>query len=256
MSIPKIIHYCWFGRGKLPELALKCIESWKKYCPDYQIIEWNEDSFDIEENTYVREAYSARKYAFVSDYARLFALYQHGGVYMDTDVELLSPIDEFLSLEAFSGFESKTRVPTGLMASQSGTPLLEELLSYYDDRHFIMDDGSYDMRTNVETITAILEKYGLKKNGEKQTICGLTLFPADYFCPKDCETKKLTLTSNSKAIHHFDGSWIPEENRIWAAKHRKLSRFFGATIAEYILVLQKVHKKSGFKGVVKKLLHR
>ena len=254
--IPKIIHYCWFGRGPMPELAQRCIESWKKFCPDYEIVAWNEDTFNIEDNPYVQEAYTSRKYAFVTDFVRLYALNQYGGVYMDTDVELLAPIDEFLSLEAFSGFESKTRVPTGLMASEKGTPLLTELLAYYDNRHFILEDGSLDLKTNIETITSILEKHGLQKTGTKQTIAGLTLFPSEYFCPKDCNTKKLHLTPNSKAIHHFDGSWVPVENRIWAEKHRKLSRFFGARIAEYILVLQKIYHEVGFTGIIKKLFRR
>ena len=118
MAIPKVILYCWFGRGEKPELAKKCIESWKKYCPDYEFKEWNEDNFDIHSNKYVEQAYNARKFAFVTDYVRLYALYYEGGVYMDTDVEVLKPIDEFLKHKAFSSFENNNTIPTGLMASE------------------------------------------------------------------------------------------------------------------------------------------
>ena len=118
--IPKIIHYCWFGRGEMPPLAKKCIKSWKKYCPDYEIKEWNEDNFDLDMYPYAREAYDNRKFAFVTDVVRLYAIYTEGGIYMDTDVEVLKPLDSFLKHIAFSGYENDTLVPTGIMASEKG----------------------------------------------------------------------------------------------------------------------------------------
>ncbi len=127
--IPKIIHYCWFGRGKLPELAFKCMDTWKKYLPDYQLRLWNEDTFDITSHPYVFEAYQSKKYAFVTDYVRLYALYHFGGIYMDTDVEVIRNLDELLDLPGFSGFESEKDVPTGIMACESHNSWAEEQLS-------------------------------------------------------------------------------------------------------------------------------
>ena len=149
-KIPKVIHYCWFGKNPLPELAVKCINSWKKYCPDYEIIEWNENNFDLNSVTYVKEAYEAKKWAFITDYVRLFVLYEYGGVYMDTDVELLKPIDSFLTLDAFSGFESSNAVPTGIISSRKNFKFIKELLDYYNDKHFKNDDGTYKLNISLK----------------------------------------------------------------------------------------------------------
>lgn len=207
-NIPKKIHYCWFGGKPLPEEAKKCISSWKKYCPDYEIIEWNENNFDLESNAYVKEAYSAKKWAFVTDYVRLFAMYNYGGVYMDTDVELVGSLDDFLKHQAFSGFESSKDIPTGIMACKKGFTLFKEFLDYYKDRHFITDDGSFDLTTNVSIITNICEKYGLKRNNTLQNINGFILYPSDVFCPKNYLTGEIKRTKNTIAIHHFSGSWL------------------------------------------------
>ena len=207
-KIPKKIHYCWFGGKELPKLAKKCIESWKKYCPDYEIIEWNENNFDINMNTYVKEAYENKKWAFVTDYVRLYALYNYGGIYMDTDVEVVRNLDEFLENESFFGFEDSSHVSTGIMASKKNNQLIKEIINHYDTRNFIMKDGKLDMTTNVIIITEILSKKGLKKNNKKQTIEGLTIYPSEFFCPLDCNSKKLRKTRNTHAIHWFSGSWL------------------------------------------------
>lgn len=205
--IPKIIHYCWFGRGEKPELAIKCIESWKKYLPEYKIIEWNEDNFDLDQYPYARQAYDARKFAFVTDVVRLYAIYSQGGVYMDTDVEILQPIDSLLKYEAVSGFESSNQIPTGLMASEKGSPIMGELLQDYRTRSFINPDGSLNTTTNVIYITETLKKYGLVLNNQFQTCNGFTFFPSEYLCPKSIKDGKIYLTENTLAIHHFAGSW-------------------------------------------------
>lgn len=211
--IPKIIHYCWFGRGQMPKLAIDCIESWKKYCPDFEIKEWNEDNFDLDMYPYVREAYDNRKFAFVTDVVRLYALYNEGGVYMDTDVEVIQPIDRFLVHHAFSGFQTPNSYPTGIMASEKGGKWAKENLEYYTGKHFIKDDGSLDLTTNVDTIMSLLEPYGIKRNDTFQEIPDFfTLYPKEYFCPIE-HVHNIKTTENSYTIHHFAGSWLPWTER-------------------------------------------
>ena len=209
--IPKVIHYCWFGRNPLPDMALKCIDSWKQYCPDYEIVEWNEDNFDLDYFPYVREVYEARKWAFVSDVARLYALVTVGGIYMDTDVEVIRPLDDLLIYDAVSGFESEKRIPTGLMGSCAKQELFMEFLDDYKNIHFKRHDGRLDLTTNVTRITDHCLKYGLQLNNSIQTIKGFTLLPYDYLCPKNFENGELKITGNTFCIHHFDGSWHSEE---------------------------------------------
>lgn len=223
--IPKIIHYIWFGRNPKPELALKCIESWKKYCPDYEIIEWNEDNFDL--NTaplYVRQAYEAKKWAFVSDYVRLWAMIEHGGIYMDIDVEVLRPLDEFLVHQAFSGFEDPESIPTGIMACEKGFPLFTELMHYYDDASFLNDDGSPNLTTNVKIITQMCLERGLVLNGQYQQIQGFALYPSDVFCPFSYATGRLKKTKRTATIHWFSGSWYSEHRNKWKKVERLVNR--------------------------------
>jgi len=242
--IPRIIHYCWFGGNPLPELAQKCIESWKKFCPDYEIIEWNETNFDLNCCQYVKEAYEAKKWAFVSDVARLYALVNYGGIYMDTDVEVLKPLDDLLKYEAVSGFEAVDRIPTGLMACRAHHPLFDELLHDYDDAHFIKEDGSLDTTTNVTRITNTCLKYGLRLDNTLQTVKGFTLLPYDYLCPKDVHTKELKITDNTYVIHHFDGSWLPSEIKLAQALFPSVNRFLPKRLAKKaakFLALKKIH---------------
>ena len=211
--IPKKIHYCWFGRGAKPELAVKCIESWEKFCPDYEIIEWNEDNFDINCNLYVKEAYDAKKYAFVSDYVRLYAMYTYGGIYMDTDVEVLKPLDEFLWHEALSGFENSSQISTGLMACREGFPLFGELLEYYDTAKFINSDGTLNTTTNVVTITEKMLKRGFVPNGQYQIVEGFALYPQNVFCPEHSKLSDPEYMKDTATIHFFAGSWKSPEQR-------------------------------------------
>ena len=211
----------WQG---IARFGKKCIESWKKYCPDYEIKEWNEKNFDLNSNDYVKEACEAKKWAFITDYVRLYALAIYGGVYMDTDVEVIKNIDCFLVNETFSGFEDEKTVPTGIIASTKNNKLLKEFLDYYDGRHFIRENGTYDMTTNVTTITNISYKYGLKLDNTIQTIMGFCFYPHDYFCPKSHITGEITLTDNTYTIHHFSGSWIPEKEQKYNELRMKLSK--------------------------------
>ena len=209
--IPKTIHYCWFGGNKLPPLAKKCIKSWRKYCKEYEIIRWDESNFDISSAPlYVRQAYEAKKWAFVSDYVRLWAMVNYGGIYMDTDVEVIKPLDRFLKHQAFSGFEDEVNIPTGIMACEKDFVLFKKLLHYYDDAEFIKKDGSLDATNNVEIITNMCLQIGLHQNNTFQILDGFALYPNDYFCPKSYVDGMIRKTDNTATIHHFNSSWLSE----------------------------------------------
>ena len=213
--IPKVIHYCWFGKKTLPKTAVRCIDSWKKILPEYEIREWNEDNFDISSCAYVKEAYEAKKWAFVTDYVRLYVLVTYGGIYMDTDVEIIKPLDQFLEHQAFSGFQTDTEVPTGIMACEKEYPLFDKLLHDYDGRHFKNEDGSFDVKyTNVDAITASCVEKGLILNNEFQVIDGFALYPKDVFCAKDYKTRDVNITENTVSVHHFAGSWTNPEDKM------------------------------------------
>ena len=214
--IPKIINYCWFGKNPQSDFVKRCIDSWKEQCPNYEFIEWNEDNFDINSNQYVKEAYMARKWAFVSDYVRLYALKTMGGIYLDTDVELIKNLDPFLIYPAFTGYESKNYIPTAVMGSEPDNEWIRFLLSYYDNNHFINDDGTMNMQTNVITITEMTKsKYSIPFDNNKFEIENvLTIFPKDYFAPKSPGERHYRITNNTVGIHHFDGSWMEGSKKI------------------------------------------
>ena len=208
MSIPKVIHYCWFGRGKMPALSEKCIASWKKYCPDYEIVCWTEDNFDIAQNRYAKEAYDAKKWAFVSDYVRLKVIFDEGGIYLDTDVELLKPLDDLISESGFIGFDDNGLVSTGLgFAAEKGDPLVEALLRDYDTIPFVLPDGSFDQTPCPDRNTKLLETLGLDLKKQDQVFMGIRFLPEDYLCPMKYYTGKKKTTKNTYSIHHFSASW-------------------------------------------------
>lgn len=209
-SIPKVIHYCWFGKTEMPELAQKCLESWDSYLPDYEKVLWDENSFDINSSIFTKEAYNSGKYAFVSDYVRLYALYNYGGIYMDTDVEVIKNLDKFLAYPAFSGFENPNFIPTGIIGAIRSHPWIFSFLDYYKNKSFIREDGTMDLTANVRFMTRISEReFGLKLGNMFQILDGdVYIFPNDYFCPKVWETREIILTENTHTIHHFAASWM------------------------------------------------
>ncbi len=208
MSVPKVIHYCWFGNNKLPKLANKCIASWKKYCPDYKIVCWNEDNFDINQNKYIKEAYDAGKWAFVSDYVRLKILYDEGGIYLDTDVELIKPLDKLIDENGFMGFDDNGLIATGLgFACEKGNELVGEMLKDYDDISFINPDGTYDITPCPDRNTASAKKLGMDIDIKDQVFMKIRMLPEDYLCPVKYLTGKKVLTKNTYSIHHFSASW-------------------------------------------------
>ena len=203
----KIIHYCWFGGKPKPKIVRQCMESWKKYCPDWEIREWNESNFDVNCCSFVREAHAAGKWAFVSDYCRFYALVQCGGVYLDTDVELLRPIDDLP--DTFVGFECAGRVASGLIrGAEKDDPICLEMLEGYRRSRFLREDGSYNMTVVGELETDLLMSQGLFPDDSLQTVNGTTVFPREYFSPIDFDRGETNITANTYSIHHYAASWI------------------------------------------------
>lgn len=215
--IPKIIHYCWFGRGEKPELAKKCIASWRKSCPDFEIREWNEGNCDYLSIPFMAEAYAAKKYAFVSDVMRLIVLEQYGGVYFDTDVEVLRDISPLLDDEGFIGFENDQFVNSGqVMAAKAHHPVIRAMIEEYKKLHFANADGTATPVGCPRLNTDVMERFGLIRNGREQVVAGIHVYPADYFNPVDSTTGKLTKTVNTYSIHWYSMSWLPKKTQIRA----------------------------------------
>lgn len=204
--IPKTIHYCWFGGNNLPEDAKKCIDSWKKYLPDFDIKEWNEGNFDIECCEYVKQAYKMKKWAFVSDYARFWILYNYGGVYFDTDVEIIKDMHSIIERGAFMGCETIDKCAPGLgLGVNPGLGLYKEVLEYYQQLHFDIKNGITE--TVVDHTTNILKKHGWEGNGSVELIDSIYVYPPEYFCPMDYTTGNLNITENTYTIHWYKASW-------------------------------------------------
>lgn len=226
-NIPKIIHYCWFGGKPLPESAIKCINSWKKYCPDYEIIEWNEKNFPIEETCdYVKEAYSMKKWAFVSDYVRFEVIYKYGGLYFDTDVEIIKPIDDLIQNGPFFGLELNNGnydIQPGLgMGAEKGNAFYKKMLDDYRNDHYILENNQINTDTVVDRTSRILKEEGYNpKENTHQFISGINIYPLDYFCPMDYNTGKVNITENTYSIHWYDMSWLTEKEKKWQAFSRK-----------------------------------
>lgn len=206
--IPKKIHYCWFGRNPLPKEAIKCIESWKKYCPDFEIIEWNENNYDLNKNEYVKFTYENKKYAFLTDYVRLDIIYNEGGIYLDTDVELLKPLDDLLDCNGYIGMEQVGTINTGQgFGAVKHHPFVKANKEYYEKCIFLDENGEFIKQICVPISTEILLKKGLRKENVVQNVFGMKIYPVEYFCPKILGTNKIRITKNTYSIHHFESSW-------------------------------------------------
>lgn len=220
--IPKIIHYCWFGGNPLPESAKKCIASWRKFLPDYEIKEWNESNFDVNIIPYTAEAYKAKKYAFVSDYARFYILYKYGGLYFDTDVEVIRNMDDIISRGPFMGCEGEAKqsvngtrdkattlgVAPGLgLGVNPGLGLYKEILDSYTHRHLFSWLGKIGV-TVVTITTEIIKRHKLEYDSNGIAHCeGIFIYPPEYFCPKNYKTGELHITDNTRTIHHYSATW-------------------------------------------------
>lgn len=236
MSIPKVIHYCWFGGAPKPESVLYCIQSWKKHCPDYQIIEWNEANYNIyTAPRYVREAYEAKKWAFMTDYVRLQVIYENGGIYMDTDVEVKRNLDELLQWNAYFGFEDGIHIATGLgFGAERNAPILKELMETYTGMPFVLPDGSYNTIPCPQINTEVFIRHGMTQDNTRQILSGnVLILPTICLCPKDYHTGLIQRSRKTYSIHHYDASWYSEEERIKWKAYQKQERINRLKIMRY-----------------------
>lgn len=243
--IPKVIHYCWFGRNPLPESAQKCIASWRKFLPDYEIKEWNEDNFDVNIIPYTQQAYEAKKYAFVSDYARFWILYHYGGLYFDTDVEVIKPFDDIIEQGAFMGIEvpskngSMPQVAPGLgLGAEPDMTFYKEALETYSHLSFLNEDGTLNQKTIVAYNTELLIKNGMLPTNERQQVAKIWIYPVEYFNPLDDLTGKLRITENTRSIHWYSKTWL-KVNPMKAWLSRMSHRLFGLRLHNWMERLRK-----------------
>ena len=245
--IPKIINYCWFGGNPLPETAEKCIKSWNKNFPDYEIKEWNESNFDLNCCDYIKEAYEAKKWAFVSDYARFWILYRYGGLYFDTDVEVIKPMDDLIGNGAFMGCEQtldivkkdSLSINPGLgLATMPGLGLYKEILEYYNGIHFTINaNGIYD--TVVEHISGIFKNHGFEGSGKIEEVEDILIYPPDYFCPMNYRTGKVNITENTYTIHWYSASWQSGYGRF----KTKIQYLIGERATSWIIEMKEIFRK-------------
>ncbi|WP_026519117.1 glycosyltransferase family 32 protein [Butyrivibrio sp. FCS006] len=250
--IPKIIHYFWMGGGEKPESMQKCIESWKKNCPDFEIREWNEDNYDVHSHPYMEEAYNKKKWAFVTDYARLDVLVRFGGIYLDTDVEVLKDLSPLCQYRAFIGFENPQKTNDGQgFGCEPGMPVFREMLECYDgDKPFEIINGALNYVESPKLRTKVLLAHGLVLDGSRQQVDGVEVFPVDYFCPLDYDTGRLMVTDNTFSIHHFDSSWQGKNAAIYNKFRQRLNRMFGVERGKKMFI-KMMQTKDFVKGVLK-----
>lgn len=257
MSIPKIIHYCWFGRGPIPEHDRACIESWREQCPDYDIIEWNEQNYDVTKIPYMNEAYQSKRWGFVPDYARMDIIYQYGGIYLDTDVEIIRSLDDLLELEGFAGIEKGTHnIALGLgFGAEKGHPLLKELCDVYLSKHFVDSAGNLDLTPNPRIMTEYINQAypGVLRNKKTEIRDGFVVFPTEYFCPQDYETGKTEITDKTYSIHHYHASWQTQEEKKTIAEYKKYTRIWGEHNGELIFQFVRTIRGNGIISALKKV---
>ena len=262
--IPQVIHYCWFGGKELSEKEIKCINSWKKFCPCYEIKRWDETNFDLNSNTYCREAYERKMWAFVSDYARFKILYDYGGLYFDTDVELIKPIDDIIEIGAFFGLEktnnssiSDRAINPGLgMGVERHNIIYKEILDYFDNTSFIDKSGKNNTKTIVKTVTEIFLKHGfaVSSNEKIQKIEGISIYPDDFFAPIDYRTGIATITNNTRSIHHYAGTWLTDYEIAIKNMQYKFVKIFGEKqgllVGNIFGVLARCYKRLKDDGII------
>ncbi len=231
--IPKIVHYCWFGGKPKPENIRSCIDSWKRHLPDYRFMEWNEENFDFNAMAYTRKAYEAKKFAFVSDVARLKALCEYGGIYLDTDVEVLKPFDDILNHRCVLGMEERNYIATSFIAAEPNFPLINKFLSDYDQAQFDIS-GSAGVETNVKKLTKILEDKGFIRENKRQEIGDITIFPKEYFSPYDYINCVDLRTENTYCVHYFYITWQSNTVKIKKAIKKVAAKILGKKRMDFL----------------------
>lgn len=226
--IPKKIHYCWFSGKEMPKEYLNYIESWKKYCPDYEIIRWDESNYDITKNQYMYDAYKERRWGFVPDYARLDIIYNEGGFYLDTDVELLKSLDYLCQEKAFMGFEENNAVNPGCgFGAEKGNPVIRKLRDMYESISFYAEDGTLNLTPSPGYISEKLEEAGVVRNNRLQKLENITIYPKEYFGAKEYTSGKENRTENTCSIHHYSSSWMSEDEKILEKRRKELCNHYG-----------------------------
>lgn len=229
--IPRRIHYCWFGRGEKPKLAQKCIASWHKYCPDYEIIEWNEDNFDVSMNPYTEMCYAQKRYAFLTDYVRLLVVEEHGGIYFDTDVEVLKSFDDVIQNDAFFGFENRDYTNTGVgFGAKAHHSIVKQMLTEYEN----LLDGKHGTIGCPILNTRAMDRFGLVHDGRLQRLGDAVVYPAEWFNPRNSITGKVAITANTYSIHWYSMSWLPKKTRIRTYIARVIKRMFGENCLKWL----------------------
>ncbi len=246
--IPKIIHYCWVGKNPKPQSVLYCIESWKKFCPDYEIREWNETNYDFSKNLYMKQAYDAGKWGFVPDYARLDIIYQYGGIYLDKDVEIVKSFDELLDQTAFMGFENtgdgEFFVNCGHgFGAEAHNEVIRQVRDLYNYVSFLNEDGKPNLLASPHFTTQSLKKFELKQENRDQQLPGIMVYASDVLCPKNFRTGKVKMTSRTVSIHHFTASWVDKKIKKEMMRRQKIQNLFGKKIGQYVLYIESVFKK-------------
>ncbi len=259
--IPKVIHYCWFGGKQLPLLAEKCIESWKKNLSEYKIVCWNEDNFDLDSCKYVKEAYKAEAWAFVSDYARLKVVYDNGGIYLDTDVEVLRPYDDLLNKNCFLCSETSGYVATGLgFGAEKGSMIIGEMLDQYEQSHYDYGNGVYDETPCPLRNTLPLTRLGFSFSSDSiWENKNVIVFPPEYFCPMDYVTREINVTDNTYSIHHYSALWINDSDREKVKKIAEIEEKHSVLISKIMtnrLVFQELKKEGKTNSLFMYLLSK
>lgn len=255
--IPKIIHYCWVGNAPKPKSVLYCIESWKKFCPDYEIREWNESNYDFTKNKYMKQAYEAKKWGFVPDYARLDIIYEYGGIYLDTDVEIIRSFDELLDQEAFMGFEETGEKTYYVNCGQGfgAVPhheIIKKARDLYEHISFYKEDGTLNMLASPHYTTQILKEYGLLQENKDQNLRSMKIYASDVLCPKNFRTGKIHESNRTVSIHHFTASWLDEKIKKEIKRRQKLERVMGKGGTNKFLYIESVLQKyAGLKMFTK-----
>lgn len=257
-KIPKVIHYCWFGSSELGEKAKKCIESWHHYFPDYEIKRWDENNFNIHDCPYVQEAYVSKKWAFVSDYARIWILYHEGGIYFDTDVEVIKDMTDIIEYGPYLGIERYIPhvgigVNPGLgMAAFPKDELLGEMLNEYKSSSFLEESQNLNDNTIVIKISKLLRKYGLKDKNAIQNVKGYRIYPIEYFNPLNDEIGKLVTTENTYSIHWYSATWLGERDILYKKNRYRYCSMFGNFVGIWIAKIITAYQEGGFVLLLRK----